>query len=159
MSQECVKAAAEQAAGAVPGNGSNAPAGAHGELHVITQKMEQSTKLLAELAEHAGRIAPDYKRIFEEARAAIDDFGTVLQAPGNGNGHRVTQIVAPMPGVIMRCEKKVGEEVKKGDVVVILDAMKVENPIKVPVTGKLISIRHGQGERVAKGSVLAVVNQ
>lgn len=124
---------------------------------VVTEKIDQAVKLLAELADHAGAIAPEHKHVFDDARAAISEFGMLMMHAPEGMNGNVTRIVAPMPGVVLRCEKKAGEPVKKGDVVVILDAMKVENPIQVPVNGKIISIRHREGERVAKGSVLAIV--
>ncbi len=150
----------------VPGNGA-------GQLHLVpangksrddgdgntplSEKMNQATGLLAELAEHVGAIAPEHKHVFDDARAAIHEVEMLLtHAPEGVNGN-FTRIVAPMPGVVLRCDKKPGDHVKKGDTVVILDAMKVENPIQVPVNGKVINIRHREGERVAKGSVLAII--
>lgn len=136
-----------------------APENGNGEMRVVTEKIEQTVRMLAELADKVSRFAPEHKHVFDDARTAISDFGMlVMHAPEGVNGS-VTRIVAPMPGVVMRCEKKVGEHVKKGEVVVLLEAMKVENPIQVPVSGKIISIRHHEGERVAKGSVLALVKQ
>lgn len=155
MSEQYKKADLQQTeCGPAPTNGNG-----HGDPRAIANRLEQAVKLLAELADDVGRFAPEHKHTFEEAGAAMNEFGTLLMhSPESTNGH-VVRIVAPMPGVILRCEKKPGEDVKKGEVVLILDAMKVENPIRVPVAGKIISIRHGEGERVAKGSVLAVVNQ
>jgi pyruvate carboxylase subunit B len=68
-----------------------------------------------------------------------------------------TPVVAPMPGMIIRCEKKTGDEVKKGDVVLILEAMKMENSITAPVAGKIVSNHCEAGQSVAKGAVLAVI--
>jgi len=68
-----------------------------------------------------------------------------------------TPVVAPMPGMIIRCEKNTGDEVKKGDVVLILEAMKMENSITAPVAGKIISNHCEAGQSVAKGAVLAVI--
>lgn len=140
-----------------PAKTSTTNAASNGELVVVKDKMEQTLKLLTELADHVSQIAPEHKHTFEDAKAAINEFGMLLLHGHSTNGG-VTRIVAPMPGVVMRCEKKPGEQVKKGDVVLILDAMKVENPIMVPVGGKLISVRYREGQRVAKGAVLAVVN-
>lgn len=150
----------------VPGNGA-------GQLHIVpangkardngngkaplAEKMNQATGLLAELAEHIGAIAPEHKHVFDDARTAINEVEMLLTHAPEGAGGNVTRIVAPMPGVVLRCEKKPGDHVKKGDIVVILDAMKVENPIQIPVNGKVINIRHREGERVAKGSVLAII--
>jgi pyruvate carboxylase subunit B len=68
-----------------------------------------------------------------------------------------TPVIAPMPGMIIRCEKNTGDEVKKGDVVLILEAMKMENSITAPVAGKIISNHCEAGQSVAKGTVLTVI--
>ena len=68
-----------------------------------------------------------------------------------------TPIVAPMPGMIIRYEVKVGDEVKQGDVVLILEAMKMENSITAPVGGKVVQVPFDKGQSVAKGAVLAVI--
>jgi biotin carboxyl carrier protein len=47
--------------------------------------------------------------------------------------------------------------VKKGDLILILDAMKMENLITAPAAGKVVSLPHGEGKKVAKGAVLAVI--
>jgi biotin carboxyl carrier protein len=170
MSEQHRPFAAEQLAcvtttrsGNVPGNRNPqvhvVPANGNGNIRVLTERMEQAVKLLVELADDVGRIAPEQKHVFDDARAAINEFGMLLTNATDGVSGSVTRIVAPMPGVIVRCEKKAGEHVKKGDIVVVLDAMKVENPIQIPVNGRILTIRCREGERVAKGSVLAVVKQ
>jgi pyruvate carboxylase subunit B len=68
-----------------------------------------------------------------------------------------TPLVAPMPGMIIRYEVKVGDEVKQGDVVLILEAMKMENSITAPTAGKVVQIPFDKGQSVAKGAVLAVI--
>jgi len=66
------------------------------------------------------------------------------------------RLVAPMPGVIVICEKMLGEEVQKGDVVLILESMKMENLMTARVSGKVVWICK-EGERVGKGAVLALI--
>ncbi len=68
-----------------------------------------------------------------------------------------TAIEAPMPGIIVRLEKKVGDSVQEGDVVLILEAMKMENSITAPVAGTVKEIRVNEGDNVKKGQVLAVI--
>jgi pyruvate carboxylase subunit B len=69
-----------------------------------------------------------------------------------------TTIEAPMPGMIIRYETKVGDAVNEGDVVLILEAMKMENSIAAPVAGTVISIPFKNGDSVQKGDVLAVID-
>lgn len=66
-------------------------------------------------------------------------------------------ITAPMPGMVARYEKKEGDTVNKGETVVVLEAMKMENAIASPVTGIIKSIVFASGDSVAKNSVLAVI--
>jgi biotin carboxyl carrier protein len=69
----------------------------------------------------------------------------------------IRKLVAPMPGTIVLCEKNVGEEVLCGDVVLILEAMKMENLITSPVTGTVLSILVKESEKVERGTVLGVI--
>ena len=62
-----------------------------------------------------------------------------------------------MPGMIIRYEVKVGDQVKQGDVVLILEAMKMENSLTAPVGGKVVQLPFDKGQSVAKGAVLAVI--
>ena len=66
-------------------------------------------------------------------------------------------ILAPMPGMIIRYEVEVGQQVKAGDTVVILEAMKMESPLPAPIDGTVKELRFKRGDRVAKDDVLAVI--
>ena len=68
-----------------------------------------------------------------------------------------TPIESPMPGIIIRLEKNVGDSVEEGDVLLILEAMKMENSITSPASGVVKEIRCKEGENVQKGQVLVVV--
>jgi pyruvate carboxylase subunit B len=68
-----------------------------------------------------------------------------------------TVIEAPMPGMIIRYEVKEGDTVSEGDVVLILEAMKMENSITAPTTGSVLSISFKNGDSVQKGDTLAVI--
>lgn len=66
-------------------------------------------------------------------------------------------ILAPMPGMIIRYEVAVGATVKEGDVVLILEAMKMENSISAPCDGTVKQIGFKDGDTVQKDDVLAVI--
>ncbi|NQT31615.1 MAG: pyruvate carboxylase subunit B [Deltaproteobacteria bacterium] len=68
-----------------------------------------------------------------------------------------TQIIAPMPGIIISYEVKAGDEVKADDVILILEAMKMANSITTPVAGKVKEINFASGDKVARDDVLAVI--
>lgn len=70
----------------------------------------------------------------------------------NGNA-----IKTPLPGVIIDVKVNVGDAVKKGETVVILEAMKMENNINADRDGKVTDIRVAKGDTVADGAVLVVL--
>ena len=67
-------------------------------------------------------------------------------------------LVAPMPGMIVKYEKNAGDAVKKGDTVLVLEAMKMENALTAPCDGTVQGIKFGSGDSVAKGAVLCVIS-
>lgn len=68
-----------------------------------------------------------------------------------------TPVAAPMPGTINRVNVKAGDSVKKGDVLLILEAMKMENDICAPADGKVLSLSVGQGDSVNTDQVLLTI--
>ncbi len=75
-------------------------------------------------------------------------------APVSADG---TQVKAPMPGTILAVKKNVGDAVKAGDVIVVLEAMKMENDIVAPCDGTVKSINAPKGTTVNTDDVLAVI--
>ncbi len=76
----------------------------------------------------------------------------VSEQPADG-----TVLPAPMPGMIVRYEKNVGDSVSKGETVVVLEAMKMENALPAPVDGVIKAIGFKSGDSVQKGAALAVI--
>jgi len=73
-------------------------------------------------------------------------------APSEG-----TPVEAPMPGMIIRFEVKEGNQVNEGDVLLVLEAMKMENSINAPASGIVKEIRFKEGDSVRKGDVMVVI--
>ncbi len=70
-----------------------------------------------------------------------------------------TPVKAPMPGKIIRLVAEAGKAVKKGDVLMILEAMKMQNEITAPVAGTLKSLNAAAGQGVKPGDVIAVIGK
>jgi glutaconyl-CoA decarboxylase len=68
-----------------------------------------------------------------------------------------TPISAPMPGKVSKVIAKEGSTVKKGDVIMLLEAMKMQNEIGAPAAGVIKSVNVAAGESVKPGQVLAVI--
>ncbi len=67
------------------------------------------------------------------------------------------KVNAPMPGKILAVKVSVGQAVKRGDVLLILEAMKMENEIQSPVDGKVAAIAVSEGANVQAGTALASI--
>lgn len=85
-----------------------------------------------------------------------DRTDLLLEKMGINNtiSNKLNNLKAPMPGLIFEMKVKVGDEVKKGDVLLILVAMKMENAIKAAGDGIVKSIKVNMGESVEKGQLI-----
>ncbi|CDB63663.1 putative uncharacterized protein [Clostridium clostridioforme CAG:132] len=63
-----------------------------------------------------------------------------------------------MPGKVVAVKAAAGQAVKKGDVILVLEAMKMENDIVAPQDGTIASINASTGDSVESGTVLATLN-
>jgi pyruvate carboxylase subunit B len=66
-------------------------------------------------------------------------------------------VKSPMPGMIIKIKVKVGEKVKEGDVIAILESMKMENDIKSPISGEVKRIYVNEDDMVSPDDILMVI--
>jgi 3-methylcrotonyl-CoA carboxylase alpha subunit len=66
-------------------------------------------------------------------------------------------LTAPMPGTVVKVLVDVGEEVEKGQILLVLEAMKMEQPVVAPYAGRVASLPYGEGTLVPGGAVLAEI--
>ena len=71
--------------------------------------------------------------------------------------HGVAEVRAPMPGKVVRVQAAAGEQVEKGAGVIVVEAMKMQNEMKSPRDGVVVSINVKTGDTVNAGDVLAVI--
>jgi len=67
---------------------------------------------------------------------------------------KVSNIKAPMPGLVLNILVEEGQEIKKGDALIVLEAMKMENILKSPTDGKVKKVAVKKGIAVEKGQIL-----
>ena len=77
-------------------------------------------------------------------------------APAAGGAGSV-KVSSPMPGKILAVKANVGDSVKKGQVILILEAMKMENNINADKDGKITAINVSKGESVLEGTDLVII--
>lgn len=83
---------------------------------------------------------------------------TAAPAPTASAAAGAVKIQSPMPGKILAIKANVGQAVKKGDVVMILEAMKMENEIVAPEDGTVAGVNVAVGDSVESGDTLASLN-
>ena len=120
-----------------------------GTQHVVGISGRPATGLMIHLplrdvpAELVGRIGRSYR-----SRASSPQ----------GTGSGPAQIVAPMPGKVVRVLVTAGQSVQAGEGIVVVEAMKMENELRAPRAGVVKQVMARPGQSVESGSVLAVVS-
>lgn len=79
-------------------------------------------------------------------------------APAPAGAAGAEKVTSPMPGTILGVKVSVGQSVKKGDVLVVLEAMKMENDIPAPRDGVVASLDVAKGASVQAGDLLVSLN-
>ncbi len=85
-----------------------------------------------------------------------DQYDDLLKSMGMGIGvvQKVNELKAPMPGVVFEIKVNIGDEIKKDDPILVLEAMKMENILKSPIDATIKSILVNKGDTVEKNKVL-----
>ena len=86
------------------------------------------------------------------AAPAAAPVAAPVSAPAGGE-----QVTSPMPGNILAVNVSAGDTVRKGQVLMILEAMKMENEIMCPCDGKIVSVSVTKGATVESGTLLCVI--
>jgi biotin carboxyl carrier protein len=68
-----------------------------------------------------------------------------------------TEVEAQITGSVWKIEKAVGDTVSEGEVLIILESMKMEIPVEAPCSGRITAIRVTEGASVEEGAVLVVI--
>ena len=89
-----------------------------------------------------------------EVKAPAASASAPVSAPAPSAGEKIS---APMPGTILAVNVKDGQKVKKGEVLMVLEAMKMENEILAPSDGTVASLGVSKGASVNTGALLCVI--
>jgi acetyl/propionyl-CoA carboxylase alpha subunit len=93
---------------------------------------------------------------FRSGRYVVEDYEIARMKKKAGIDDRagLKIVSAPMPGLIVAVNCKPGDEIKKGEPLLVMEAMKMENDIRSPVAGKIEVVSVSAGENVDKGQTL-----
>ena len=137
--------------------------GAEGQVFEIASDGHGSLRIAGERTTTVWAVAADdVTWVFVDGRV----FELVEVRPGHrarsiGPGHHVHHgsLTAPMPATVRRVAVKVGDTVTRGDTLVILEAMKMELPVRAPATGTIRAVHCHEGELVQAGLVLIEIGE
>jgi 3-methylcrotonyl-CoA carboxylase alpha subunit len=87
----------------------------------------------------------------------LTDPARAMARHGSAAVHGPGRIAAPMPGRVVRLLAEIGQEVQRGDGVVVVEAMKMENELAAPRDGVITEIAVEEGQTVEGGATLAVI--
>ena len=136
---------------------------AEGQVFEIASDGHGSLRIAGERSTTAWAVAAD-----DVTWAFVDGrvFELVERRPGDrvratAHGHHVHHgsLTAPMPATVRRVAVKVGDTVTRGDTLVILEAMKMELPVRAPATGTVRAVHCHEGELVQPGLVLIEIGE
>ncbi|KGN75023.1 biofilm PGA synthesis protein PgaD [Porphyromonas macacae] len=82
---------------------------------------------------------------------------TVAEAPAQSSSSAGSGVKSPLPGVILDIKVNVGDQVKAGQPVAILEAMKMENTINADREGKILEIKVKKGDSILEGSDIVII--
>ncbi len=122
---------------------------------VYEVEVDETTAMLIDEYEVQAPAAPAAPAAAPVAAAAPAPAAAPTAAPAAAAGE---QVRAPMPGTILQVKASQGAAVKKGDILVVLEAMKMENEILAPRDGTVAQVAVSKGSTVETGALLVVLN-
>lgn len=128
------------------------------ESYVITIRRKGTTQVMnvpdTESLKPAGATFKIEKPVKEKQTASVPDT-IAVEASSSDSAKGVR---SPLPGVIIDVKVNIGDKVKEGDVVAVLEAMKMENEIQSEYSGTVTSLNVSQGDSVLEGAVLITID-
>ncbi|MBB5622418.1 biotin carboxyl carrier protein [Pedobacter cryoconitis] len=125
-----------------------------GHLHFIYKNKSYNAEVVSENHDDKTSVIKINGKLYEVG--IEDQFDSLLKAMGMaaGSGKVAKEVKAPMPGLVLNISVVEGQEIKKGDNLLILEAMKMENMLKSVTEGVVKKIYISKGDKVEKNQVL-----
>lgn len=125
-----------------------------GHLHFIYKNKSYNAEVVSENHEDKTSVVKINGKLYEVG--IEDQFDSLLKAMGMaaGSGKVAKEVKAPMPGLVLNINVAEGQEIQKGDSLLVLEAMKMENMLKSVTEGVIKKIYVSKGDKVEKNQVL-----
>lgn len=126
----------------------------HGRFHILRDRRSYTAEVL-----HANRAEKSFVIKVDNAVFTLqvrDRFDALLQEMGidASASQKINDLKAPMPGLVLKVMVEEGHTIAKGDPILVLEAMKMENVIKAPAEGKVKKVSVATGDKVEKNQVM-----
>jgi pyruvate carboxylase subunit B len=91
---------------------------------------------------------------------ALDERSRAIRelAGSAAASHGPIELIAPMPGLVIQIEVQDGDQVERGQGLVVIEAMKMENELRATTAGRVVEVRVAPGQKVDKGQTLLVID-
>jgi 3-methylcrotonyl-CoA carboxylase alpha subunit len=132
-----------------------------GDRRIAFERSERDGRLEAIVISgrsHAVVTARDGDRVFVWCEGVAHQFERVRGKPAAGEGHHAGDLVSPMPGRVRRTFVLPGSRVARGEILLTLEAMKMEHSIRAPREGVLRKLHVREGDLVEAGVELAEIS-
>jgi len=137
-------------AAAKPGTSTRAAKKSQSSAKTATKASSSSEEAIGEYGDKKARC----KTLIIDGDKYRTRYNTKFEKRKTWKNPNPKKITSSIPGTIVKVYTKVGEEVKKGDPILLLEAMKMKNKILFPIDGKVKSIKVKEGERVPKDHLM-----
>jgi len=125
-----------------------------GSFHIIRNNKSYNVEVLnANMTEKTFTIKVNGNTYDMQAKDRFDELLEQMGMSNLGSG-KVSELKAPMPGLVLDIISEPGSAIKKGDPLIVLEAMKMENIIKSPTDGTVKKVNVAKGAAVEKNEVL-----
>lgn len=124
------------------------------EYEVAVNKMEDT---LAEVEVNGTSYQVELEKKEEEPAAPKIQRPVASSSPKASSGGGAGALKSPLPGIVVSINVNVGDTVKKGDTVAVLEAMKMENALQAPADGKVTSIDVNTGDSILEGVTILTI--
>ena len=127
-------------------------------LTVYVNERPYQVQLLAAAAEGPSKVLVDAKEYEVEVKGAAAARRPAAGAPKRPTPGGAGAITSQMTGRIIRVDVEPGRQVKEGDVLLIIEAMKMENEVLAPAAGTVKEVAVAAGARVSEGDLLVILD-
>jgi biotin carboxyl carrier protein len=125
-----------------------------GKFHIIRNHKSWSAEIV-EVNREEKKVTVKIKNSIYHV-SVKDKFDELLHDLGldAANSKQVADVKAPMPGLVLNVMVKPGQKIQKGDAIIVLEAMKMENILKASADGEVKKIHVKKGDKVEKNQVM-----